>query len=103
MRALILVLALAAAGCVASIGVKKASVEEVDSSRTQSVLTNGKPSQTSTQFLYRLNLVERAKEDPEGVLTEMHAGLGQMDEPARLLALAELSLIYAAKSENRSY
>src|SRR5271166_3044561 len=102
-RALILVLALAATGCATPIGVRKASPQEIDSYRTQSVLTNGKPSQTSTQFLYRLDLVERAKEDPEGTLMVLHAGLGQADEPARLMVLAELSFIYAAQSGNRTY
>ena len=102
-RALILLLALAAAGCATRIGVSKVSPEEANRSRAQSALTNGKPSQTSTQFLYRLDLVERAKEDPQGALAILHAGLGPVDEPARLLALAELSFIYAAQSGNRSY
>ncbi len=103
-RALILMLALAlATGCATQIGVRKESVAEGNSFRTQSALTNGRPSQTSTQYLYRLDLVERAKEDPQAALTELHAGLGQVDEPARLMALAELSYIYAAHSGDRSY
>ena len=77
--------------------------EEANRFRTQSALTNGKPSQASSQFLYRFDLIERAKKDPQGVLTVLHAGLGQADEPARLMALAELSFIYAARSGNRTY
>ena len=55
------------------------------------------------QFLARLDLVERAKDDPQGTLTVLHAGLGRADEPARLMALAELSFLYAAQSGDRSY
>jgi len=92
-----------ATGCATRIGVRKESVAEGNSFRTQSALTNGRPSQTSMQYLYRLDLVERAKEDPQAALTELHAGLGQVDEPARLMTLAELSFIYAAHSGDRSY
>ncbi len=102
-RALILVLALSVASCATSIGVRKATPEEVNSSRNQSALTNGKPSPTSMQFMYRLDLVERAKEDPRGAMSALRAGLGQADEPARLVALAELSFIYATQSGDRSY
>jgi pimeloyl-ACP methyl ester carboxylesterase len=102
-RALILVLTLAAASCATPIGVKKMSPEEANRSLPRSALTNGKPSELSTQLLYRLDLVERAKEDPAGVLKVLHEGLGQVDESARLMALAELSFIYAAQSGNRSY
>ena len=40
---------------------------------------------------------------PRGALSVLHAGLGQADEPARLVALAELSFMYAAQSGDRSY
>ena len=103
-RALVLMFALAlASGCATRIGVTKESTAEANRFRTQSALTSGRPSQTSMQFLYRLDLVERATEDPQAALTELHAGLGQADEPARLIALAELSFIYAARSGDRSY
>jgi pimeloyl-ACP methyl ester carboxylesterase len=102
--AILLVLALAlGTGCATRIGVSKESVAEGSSFRTQSALTSSRPSPTSTQYLYRLDLVERAKEDPAAALTELHAGLGQVDEPARLMALAELSFIYAQRSGDRSY
>jgi pimeloyl-ACP methyl ester carboxylesterase len=102
-RALILMFTLAAASCATPIGVKKMSPEEANRSLPQSALTNGKPSELSRQLLYRLDLVERAKEDPAGALKVLHAGLGQVDESGRLMALAELSFIYAAQSGNRSY
>ncbi|HEY2462660.1 MAG TPA: alpha/beta fold hydrolase [Steroidobacteraceae bacterium] len=103
-RVLILTIALAlASGCATRIGVEKESAAEGNSFRTQSALTNGRPSQTSTQFLFRLDLVELAKQDPQAALMQLHAGLGHEDEPARLMALAELSFIYAAKSGDRAY
>lgn len=104
LRALVMLLALAfIVGCATRIGVSPSSSAAINSFRTQSALTNGRPSQTSAQFLYRLDLVERAKEDPPAALAEMHAGLGHADEPARLMALAELSFIYAEQSGDRSY
>ncbi len=102
-RVVILVFALAAASCATPIGVTKISPQEANRSIPQNALTNGKPSELSTQFLYRLDLVERAKEDPVGALKVLHAGLGQVDESVRLMALAELSFIYAAQSGDRSY
>ena len=102
-RGLVLIVALTSAGCATPIGVSRVTPEEANRARTQSALTNGKPSAASAQFLYRLDLVERAKQDPEGTLAILHSGLGQVDESARLLALAELSFIYAAHSGNRSY
>jgi triacylglycerol esterase/lipase EstA (alpha/beta hydrolase family) len=103
MRGLILLLVLAAAGCATPVGVSKLTQEQATHARTQSALTNGKPSPASTQFLHRLDLVERAKKDPEGTLAILHSGLGKADDSARLLALAELSFIYAQRSGNRPY
>jgi pimeloyl-ACP methyl ester carboxylesterase len=102
-RGLILLLVLAIAGCATPVGVTRVTPEQATRARTQNVLTNGKPSPASAQFLYRLDLVERAKTDPEGTLKVLHAGLGHADESARLMALAELSYIYATQSGNRSY
>ncbi len=103
MRGLILLLVLAAAGCATPVGVSRLTQEQATHARTQSALTNGKPSPASMQFLYRLDLVRRAKEDPEGTLAILHSGLGNADDSARLLALAELSFIYAQRSGNRPY
>jgi triacylglycerol esterase/lipase EstA (alpha/beta hydrolase family) len=103
MRGLILLFVLAAAGCATPVGVSKLTQEQATHARTQSALTNGKPSPASAQFLYRLDLVERAKEDPEGTLAILHSGLGKADDSARLLALAELSFIYAQRSGNHPY
>ena len=103
MRRLILLLVLATAGCATPVGVSKLTQEQATQARTQSALTNGKPSPASMQVLYRLGLVERAREDPEGTLAILHSGLGKADDSARLLALAELSFIYARRSGNRPY
>ncbi len=103
MRGLILLLVFATAGCATPVGVSKVTEEQATQARTQSALTNGKPSAASTQFLYRLDLVERAREDPKGTLAVLHSGLGKADDSARLLALAELSFIYAQRSGDRPY
>jgi len=102
-RGLILLLVLAAAGCATPVGVTKVTPEEANRARIASALTTGKPSAISAQILYRLDLAGRYNEDPEGALAILHAGLGQADESNRLLALAELSFLYARHSGNRAY
>jgi hypothetical protein len=98
-----LVVSLLAAGCATPIGVKRIRPEEANRQLTASVLTTGKPSAPAREFLYRLNLSEKYREDPANTINELHAGLGQVDEPNRLFALAELSFDHAEHGGARSY
>ena len=84
-------------------GVTKVESEKANRARVASALTTGKPSATSRQFLYRLDLAKLYNDDPMQALAILHAGLGKSDEAERLFALAELSYIYATQSEDRSY
>jgi len=98
-----LMIGLLAAGCMTPVGVKRIRPEEANRQLTASVLTTGKPGAPAQEFLYRLNLTEKYREDPAGTINELHAGLGQVDESSRLFALAELSFDYAEHGGARSY
>ncbi len=95
--------AVLAAGCATPIGVKRISPQEANRSLTANVLTTGKPGASAQEFLYRLDLTEKFREDPAGTINELHAGLGHADESDRLFALAELSFDYAEHGGGRSY
>ena len=97
------VVSLLAAGCATPIGVKRIRPEEANRQLTASVLTMGKPGAPAQEFLYRLKLTEKYREDPANTINELHAGLGQGDESSRLFALAELSFDYAENSGARTY
>ena len=98
-----LVVSLLAAGCVTPIGVKRISPQDANRALTANVLTTGEPGAPAQEFLYRLNLTEKYREDPAGTIAALYAGLGQADESNRLFALAELSFDYAEHGGGRSY
>jgi hypothetical protein len=58
-----LVVSLLAAGCATPIGVRRIRPEEANRQLTASVLTTGKPGPPAQEFLYRLNLSEKYRED----------------------------------------
>jgi pimeloyl-ACP methyl ester carboxylesterase len=91
------------AGCATPIGVKRIRPEEANRQLTASVLTTGSPGAPAQEFLYRLNLSEKYREDPANTISALHAGLGQVDESNRLFALAELSFDYAEHGGPRTY
>ncbi len=95
--------AVLAAGCATPIGVKRISPQDANRALTANVLTTGKPGAPAQEFLYRLNLTEKFREDPANTIAALHAGLGQADESNRLFALAELSFDYAQHGGDRSY
>ena len=98
-----LVVSLLTAGCMTPIGVKRISPQDANRALTANVLTTGKPGAPAQEFLYRLNLSEKYRKDPAKTINELHAGLGQGDEPNRLFALAELSFDYAEHGGGHSY
>jgi len=91
------------AGCATPIGVKRIPPEEANRQLTASVLTTGRPGAPAQEFLYRLGLSEKYRADPANTINELHAGLGQVDEPNRVFALSELSFDYAAHGGARTY
>jgi pimeloyl-ACP methyl ester carboxylesterase len=102
LTALVIVL-IGASGCATPVGVKRTSEQAVYRQLTTSVLTGGKPSAYSMQFLERLSLFDEYKRDPKRALAKLHRGLGGLDEHDRLFALSELSYAYARKRHDQSY
>jgi pimeloyl-ACP methyl ester carboxylesterase len=98
-----LVVSLLAAGCATPIGVKRMRPQDANLALTANVLTTGEPGAPAQEFLYRLNLTEQYREDPASTIAHLYSGLGGVDEPNRLFALAELSFDYAEHGGNRSY
>jgi pimeloyl-ACP methyl ester carboxylesterase len=97
------VVSLLAAGCATPIGVKRISPQDANRALTANELTTGKPGAPTQEFLYRLNLTEKYREDPAATIAALHSGLGQADESNRLFALAELSFDYAEHGGGHSY
>lgn len=95
--------AVLAAGCATPVGVKRLQPEEANRQLTASVLTTGTPGAPAQEFLYRLNLSDKYREDPAETIAALHAGLGQADESDRVFALAELSFDYAERGGGPSY
>ena len=92
-----------ASGCATPVGVKRTSEKAVYQQLTASILTSGKPSSYSMQFLQRLNLVEQYERDAKQALALLHEGLGGLDEHDRLFVLSELSYACAGKQRDQSY
>jgi pimeloyl-ACP methyl ester carboxylesterase len=93
---------LAAGACISPIGVSLSRPEEVHRAVTQSVLTSGKPSPATEQFLHRLGLADRFDEDPAGTLEELRGPRAVLSRD-RLFTLAELSFIYAQRENRREH
>jgi triacylglycerol esterase/lipase EstA (alpha/beta hydrolase family) len=92
-----------ASGCATPIGVRRASPDEVYRGLTANILSSRTLSPPTQQFLYRLNLVDSFKREPEATLTALHQGLGQVDRPLRLFALAELCFAHGEATKDRRY
>jgi hypothetical protein len=94
-----LVLAVAAAGCrTAPVGVSFEDPRRVHRELTANVLTSGRPSERSLQFLERQGLRAAYREDPAGTLAKIHAELGERGDQRRLFALAELSFDHGSRT-----
>lgn len=97
------VLVLFANGCATPVGVEHLDQQAAYRALTANVLSSGKPSSFSTQFLERMGLVDRFEKDPEPALAELYSGLGKPDEHDRLFALSELSFAHAAANHDSAY
>jgi hypothetical protein len=81
-----------ALGCATPVGVNRISPQEANRLLTANLLTTGEPGAAARQFLYRLDLSQRYRDDPAGTIALLHSGLGEADEPDRLFALAESTI-----------
>lgn len=95
-------LALSLAGCTAPVGVKRISVHDEHRQLTSNALTADQPSDVAEIVLRRHNLVEPFAEQPEATLGRLRevvvSGRGSTDD---LYALAELSYLYAERTQSR--
>jgi len=96
-----LALVVLALGCATPVGVRRASLGEIDRILGENAVTGEAPSALSRQLLARLGLSVLYADDPPAALEKLRAGLGGPDENERLLALAELWFATARKSEDR--
>jgi hypothetical protein len=92
-----------ASGCVTPVGVRRASHDEIYRSLTANILSSRTLSPPTQQFLYRLDLVDNFKREPEATLTALHQGLRQADQQLRLFALAELCFAHGEATKDRRY
>jgi hypothetical protein len=102
--ALVCALAAAGPGCSSPpVGVSFDDPRDVHRELTSNVLTSGRPSERSLQFLQRAGLSEAYRKDPAGTLATIHAGLAARGDHRRLFALAELSFDYGTRSGRTEY
>jgi pimeloyl-ACP methyl ester carboxylesterase len=95
-------LAALVAGCAAPVGVKRIPPREAYRQLTANALTSDEPSDASQTVLRRYNLVESFDHYPAFTLGQLRtvvvSGRGGNDE---VFALAELSYLYAVRSDSR--
>lgn len=90
-------------GCATPVGVHHLDPKEAQRKLTQNILAGEDPSAPTMQILNRSGLREDFEKYPAKVIAAIHKGLPTASEPDRLFALAELSFLHAARSEDRSY
>src|SRR5262249_11411373 len=105
MRRLVAGLALlAVAACGPPITVSRVSPRTVTADLTRSALNGSQPSVPTENTLYRWNLTDRFKQDPEGALAALHdVAASEKGGPATSFAIRGLSFEYADKSHKREY
>jgi pimeloyl-ACP methyl ester carboxylesterase len=87
--------------CQTPIGVKPADPRDVHRELTANVLTDGRPSDRSLQFLERRGLREAYEKRPAETLLEIHRGLAPAGDHRRLATLSELAFDHALQSGDR--
>jgi pimeloyl-ACP methyl ester carboxylesterase len=103
--------ALVLSACAAPIGVQKISSHRAQQDLTRSILSSGELSERARILLRRTNQEQHWRDDPVGVLAELHAAM--VAEPTdtftnerrirSLDSLAELSFAHASETKDRRY
>jgi hypothetical protein len=93
-----------AAACATPVSVERVDAERVHRELTASALTADELSPSARNVLRRSVLSERYDSDPEGAIAALHTiavgGRGDADD---LVTLAEMSFLYAERSQKRPY
>ncbi len=100
---LFLAAALLLQGCATPVGVRPLHSKEANRRLTENVLSDAKLSGPTLQILNRAGLEKQFQSEPAEVIAALHQALPTAREADRLFALAELSFLHAAKSDDRSY
>ncbi len=95
--------ALFASACATPIGVTRVDPRTAQYELTANALNTDKPSSFSARELLNRNLYELFNDNPKEALAKLHKSLGPTGDEDLVFALAELSFLYAEKSEDRSY
>lgn len=96
-------IALVVQGCATPVGINPVSIQTGYQLNTVSALSAGQPSEASKTVLRRNGLMDRFETEPAVVLAELHTGLKPVGDENQLFALAELSLLHAKNTGDRSY
>ncbi len=99
----ILLVLLLVGGCATPVGVGRLDTRESYRKLTANILTHSTLSAPTTQILNRNGLAEKFDDAPQEVIARIHKGVSTENEADRLFALAELSFLYASRSQDRSY
>lgn len=92
------------AGCQTPVGVTRVDPEVVRQQLTRNVLSTGEVSPHTAIALHVLDLTEKYFDDPREALQQLHDIFLTTDRPAPVaFALAELSYLYAKKTNQPSY
>ena len=104
MRLVVVGLVVLAVACGPPISVRRVPPRTVTADLTRSALNGSVPSVPTQNALYRWNLTDRFKHDPEGAIAALHDLVvsGKAAEGS-VFALAELSFEYADASHRREY
>jgi pimeloyl-ACP methyl ester carboxylesterase len=90
-------------GCATPVGVRHLDLKEANRQLTESVLSEDQLSAPTLQILNRSGLAKKFQSEPAEVIGALNKGIPTVRETDRLFALAELSFLYATKSDDRPY
>jgi len=83
------------------VGVNRADPRKVHRELVTSAISTNEMSAPTRELLTRLSLVDAYRDNPDGTLAKLRAGLPQVNDADRLFALAELSFLQATRTGRR--
>jgi pimeloyl-ACP methyl ester carboxylesterase len=90
-------------GCATPISVDHVDIQTAYRIQTASAISSGELSNASSIVLRQHGLLDRFETEPAKVLAELHKNIKPVGDDDQLFALAELSLLHAQHTNDRSY
>jgi len=90
-------------GCTTPVSVKHVDIPTAYRIQTASAISSSQPSNASSIVLRQHGLQDRFESEPALVLAELHKNLEPAGDEDQLFALAELSLLHAQQTNDRTY